>query len=149
MAHARVLSCCRVCVLAVVLSCVGDIVHACVRRCVLDLRWKLEAAGRYSRYNAQHVHAQLHGQHAGARPASTTESMAMSPVKLEPASPTKLTLATPLGRLTCKTRGRFQAHNCAKLRTAATGGAAMRGSRACGRVAAAVGRALACVKLSP
>ena len=32
---------------------------------------------------------------------STTESMAMSPVKLEPTSPTKLTLATPLGRLTC------------------------------------------------
>ena len=31
----------------------------------------------------------------------TTESMAMSPVKLEPASPTKLTLATPLGRATC------------------------------------------------
>ena len=31
----------------------------------------------------------------------TTESMAMSPVKLEPASPTKLTLVTPLGRATC------------------------------------------------
>ena len=68
-ARAVVLPCVRAAVLAVVLSCVGDIVHACVRRCVLDLRWKLETAGRCSRCNAQQVHAQLHGQHAGARPA--------------------------------------------------------------------------------